>query len=94
MEIHGKGILPQNEVENDSSRGVHNTTAKCSTNKSIHIHLHSQPTVIYDILTKLSVTYYMKKCVSPTRHQFSSLPVPNIAGYYVAPIFIDTWGDV
>jgi hypothetical protein len=53
MEIHGKGILPQNEVENEAGRGVHNTTAIRSTNKSIHIHLHLQPTTIYDILTKL-----------------------------------------
>jgi len=53
MEIHGKGILSQNEVENEASRSVHNTTATCSTNKSIHIHFHLQPTAIYDILTKL-----------------------------------------
>lgn len=46
-------VLSQNEVENEASRGVHNTTATCSTNKSIHIHLHLQPTAIYDILTKL-----------------------------------------
>jgi len=53
MEIYGKVILSQNKVENEASRSVHNTTATCSTNKSIHIHFHLQPTVIYDILTKL-----------------------------------------
>jgi len=53
MEIHGKGILLQNEVENEAGRCVHNTTATSSTNKSIHIHLHLQLTAIYDILTKL-----------------------------------------
>jgi hypothetical protein len=26
MEIHGKCILSQKEVENEASRGVHNTT--------------------------------------------------------------------
>jgi hypothetical protein len=53
MEIHGKGILSQNDVGNEASRGVHNTTATCPTNKSIHIHLHLQSAAIYDILTKL-----------------------------------------
>jgi hypothetical protein len=53
MEIHCTGILSQNEVENEALRGVHNTTATCSTNKSIHIHFQLQPTAIYDIITKL-----------------------------------------
>jgi hypothetical protein len=53
MEIRDKFILSQNEVENEASRSVHNATATCSTNKSIHIHLHLQPTAIYDIFTKL-----------------------------------------
>ena len=51
--IHVKGILSQNEVENEAIRGVHNTTATCSTHKCIHIPLHLQPTAIYGILTKL-----------------------------------------
>jgi hypothetical protein len=41
----------------------------------------------------MSKSYYMKKYVSPTPRQFSCLPVPNFSGYYVFPIFIDTWED-